>query len=118
MSGELSAPVGAIPNNAEAAPRNAAQLLTTRLLAIALPEISKVIEKKDDSTACRVRSGEQRCTLDEFCKLVALADLKIVDRAKVCVDRQAYESMTYIVQKAMANAATAKTLIWDEDQGT
>lgn len=117
MTDALSAPGGAIPSKVEASPRNGAQLLTTRLLGVALDKISKALGDKDDSTACRVRSGEQRCTLAEFCKLVTLADLKIVDVSKVCVDRQAYDSLTYIAQKAMADKDTAKKLIWDEDQG-
>jgi hypothetical protein len=86
------------------------------LLKVKLEDIARAIEK-DETAACRVRANERPCTLSEFCKLVELAGLKVVDKDKVCVDRQAYESMTYIASKAMANEATAKTLIWDEDQG-
>jgi hypothetical protein len=70
----------------------------------------------DRSTASRIRSGERAATLSELLRLIPLCGLKLVDRDKVCVDRRAYESMTYIASKAMADQGTAQKLIWDEEQ--
>lgn len=114
MTAESSAPRGASDSTADRALVNPAQLLSTRLTKIALSQIGDAIEK-DETAACRIRSNERPCTLSEFCKLLELCHLKLVDRDRVCVDRQAYESMVYIAQKAMANQATAKSLIWEDD---
>lgn len=71
--------------------------------------------KKDETAASRILSGERGCTLDEWCALIDLAGLKLVDRERVCVDAKAYDALTYLAQKAMANEQTARTLIWEDD---
>lgn len=71
---------------------------------------------KDESAASRIVSGERGCTLDEWCALMELADVKVVDINLVCVDPRALESLTYLAQKAMSDPGTAKKLIWEDDQ--
>lgn len=111
----LSAPEGATASNDAPAPSNPVALLATRLSKVSLEEIGRALGK-DDTAACKIRSGERTATLNELAKLIPLCGLKLVDVSKVCVDRKAYESMTYIAHKAMANQAVAQTLIWDEGQ--
>lgn len=95
---------------------NPVAILATRLAKLSLEDIARALGK-DDTHACKVRSGEKACTVADLAKLIPLCGLKLVDRDKVCVDRQAYESMTYIASKAMSDQATAQKLIWDDEQG-
>lgn len=115
MAAEPSAPGGAGASNFTGAASNFAQEFARRLARLGLDVIARAI-RKDDTSACKVRSGEQRCTIGEFCALIEACGLKMVDRDKVCVDRRAYESMTYIASKALSDQQTSKRLIWDEDQ--
>ena len=108
-------PSGAIPSNPAPGVGNSVAILATRLSKLSLEDIARALGK-DDTAACKVRSGERACTVQELAKLIPLCHLKLVDLDKVCVDRQAYESMTYIASKAMADKDTAQRLIWDEGQ--
>lgn len=110
------APDGATSSNGAPAPSNPLALLSTRLSKVTLEDIARALNK-DDTAACKIRSGERTATLAELAKLIPLCGLKLVDKDKVCVDRQAYESMTFIAHKAMADKQVAQRLIWDEDQG-
>lgn len=113
----LSAPEGAIDSNSAPAASNPVALLATRLSAVSLDDIVSVIGG-ERTKASRIRSGEREATITELVRLIALCGLKLVDKDKVCVDRRAYDSMTYIASKAMADQQTAQRLIWDEGQGT
>jgi hypothetical protein len=53
--------------------------------------------------------------LEQFCLILAHLGMKSVDASKVCVDREAYESMTYIASKAMADKDISKKLIWEDE---
>ena len=110
-----SPPQGAIASNPAPTVSNSVAVLTTRLQDLSLDQISAVLGG-DRSTASRIRSGERAATLTELVRLIPLCGLKLVDKDKVCVDRKAYESMTYIASKAMACEQTAQKLIWDEGQ--
>lgn len=112
----LSAPQGASSSNLAPSGSNPVAILATRLSKLSLEEIARALGK-DDTAACKVRSGERACSVTDLAKLIPLCGLKLVDRDKVCVDRRAYESMTYIASKAMADQATSQRLIWDEEQG-
>lgn len=80
-----------------------------------LDAISKAISK-DDSTSSRVRSGEARLTLGELCDLIDAADLKLVTRDRVCVDRKKYEALATIAAAAMSDPESAKKLVWDDEE--
>lgn len=101
-------------SNVTPLPLNAVALLTTRLAKVSLEDIAHAIDK-DVTAACKIRSGERAATVAEIAKLIPLCDLKLVDRSKVCVDRLAYESLTYLASKAMANQEMAQKLMWDEE---
>jgi hypothetical protein len=108
-----SAPQGASSSNSAAMASNPVALLSTRLAKVSLEDIARALGK-DDTAACKIRSNERAATVAELARLIPLCGLKLVDKDKVCVDRQAYESMTYIASKAMADKDTAQKLIWDE----
>lgn len=91
MSAVLSAPLsGAINQRMHAAnsrqelPTPANKALSTRLAKLDLADIAEVIGK-DDTTACKVRSNERPCTVSQFCALLELAGLKLVDKTKLCI---------------------------------
>lgn len=53
--------------------------------------------------------------LEHICLLLAYAGMKVVSSDKVCVNREAYESMSYIASKAMADRDISKRLIWEDE---
>lgn len=64
-----------------------------------------------EATISRIKSEQ----LEQFCVVLAHLGFKTVDVGKVCVDREAYESMTYIASKAMADKDISKKLIWENE---
>lgn len=53
--------------------------------------------------------------LEQVCLMLAHAGMKVVSTDRVCVNRQAYESMSYIASKAMADQDISKRLIWEDE---
>ena len=84
MAAELSAPAGASSSSDWRPPVNSRQVLSTRLTRLGGAELARAI-CKDESTASRILSGERGCTLGDFCTLLDLANLKLVDKSKHCV---------------------------------
>lgn len=112
---ELSAPGGASSSNPAPDLGNPVATLATRLSRVSLEDMRRVLGK--DVTVCsRIRSGERDATLQELARLIPLCGLKLVPVEKVCVDRKAYEAMSYIAHKALADQATSQRLIWDEGE--
>lgn len=64
-----------------------------------------------ESTISRLKTEQ----LEQFALVIAHLGLKVVDIEKVCVDREAYESMTYIASKAMSDKDISKKLIWEDE---
>ena len=81
---------------------------------MSVAELGAAIEK-DESTASRVRSGEAKLTLEEFSKLLTAIGCKLVDKDKVCVDPQVFESVVHINMRAMRNEQTVRALLTDDD---
>lgn len=75
------------------------------LARMSLDAISRAIAK-DDSTSSRVRSGEARLTVGELCDLIDAAELKLVSRDRVCVDRKKYEALATLAAAAMSDEET------------
>lgn len=113
MAAVLSAPSGATANNRAPVESNPLAIFATRLSRVSLEDIETALAV-DKPTASRIRSGEKVVSAQSLARLISLCGLKLVDREKVCVDRRAYESMTYIASKAMADQSMAQQLIWDE----
>ena len=94
--------------------RKTLQALVRRCARMSVAELGAAIEK-DESTASRVRSGEAKLTLEEFAKLLTAIGCKVVDKSKVCVDPQVFESVVHINMRAMRNEQTVRALLTDDD---
>lgn len=94
--------------------RKSSQALLRSLARLPLEQLAAALAK-DESTASRVRSGEARVTLLEFCELVDVAGLKLVSTDKVCVDRQKFEALATLAAAAMSDKDAVRKLIWDEE---
>lgn len=112
---ESSSPFGATSTNADGLPANPRQVLATRLAKLKLEAIAEAIGK-DDTEACKVRSGERRCTLSEFCALLDVSNLKLVDKGRFCVKRDEFEFMRKMTARALANQAVAQQLTFDDPE--
>ena len=91
------------------------RLVATKLAETSIESIAAAI-KKDDTVACRVRSGQAGATVEQIVSLLYAAGIKCVPLGHVCVERGTYEAMSHIASKAMANASIAKQLVWGEEQ--
>lgn len=91
-----------------------AHVILRGLARLPLAEISAAIQK-DESTASRLRSGESKLTVGEFAALLAAIGCKVVDKDKVCVDPQVFESVVHINMRAMRNEQTVRALLTDDD---
>lgn len=94
--------------------RKASQVLLRRLNRLPLATVAGALDK-EESAACRVRSGERGCNAEEFCALLDVSGLKIVDKSKRCVDPKVYDFLLYIHQKSMGSAVFAQQLSNDDD---
>lgn len=94
---------------------NPRQVLSTRLARVKLEDIAEAI-KKDDTTACKVRANERPCTLTEFCSLLDLAGLKLVDKARFCVKPDEFDFMRRMTARALANESMARALTFDDPE--
>ena len=101
--------------NAQGSAANPRQVLTTRLAKLKLEAIAQAIQK-DDTEACKVRSGERRCSLSEFCALLDLAGLKLVDKSRHCVRADEFEFMRKMTARALANQQVAEQLTFDDPE--
>ena len=104
-----------VQQTAPAMPRNSAQALLRALASMPLEAISEAIHK-DDSVACRVRSGDARLTVQELGALIDACGQKLVSKDAVCIRREKYESMSHLFAAAMSDEATVRRLIWDEEK--
>lgn len=100
---------------ASATARNSSQALLQALARVPLDKLAAALAK-DETTACRVRSGEARVTLAEVGALIDAADLKLVSRDRVCVDRKKYEALATIAAAAMSDEASVNKLVWEGEQ--
>lgn len=94
--------------------RKSSQVLLRTLAKMPLDQLAQALSK-DESTASRVRSGEARLTVGEFCDLVDAAVMKIVPASKVCVDREKYEALATLAVAAMTDKQTIQRLVWEEE---
>ncbi len=66
---------------------------------------------KGESWAKKVGYGNQGVMLDDIPKLVEVLGLKLVDKSKVCVNKDVYEAYKVLAGKAITEP---RTLDWDE----
>lgn len=67
--------------------------------------------EKGESWAKKVGYGNQGVMLDDIPKLIEVLGLKVVDKSKVCVDRNVYEAYKTLAGTAITEP---KKLDWDE----
>jgi len=90
--------------------RKLSATVSQRVAKMALADIAKAVGKSD-STACRVRDGEQGITIMECCALLYAAGLKVVDADAKVVDASIYDAACAITAKAMADPEIAQLLL-------
>ena len=95
--------------------RNSAPKVLAALAKLPLDTIAHAIGK-DDSVACRVRSGDARLTLGEFCALLDAAGMKAVGANNVCVSRERYEMLAGIAAAAMADKEIVQRLVLEDEK--
>lgn len=88
-------------------------MLSTRLAKLSLEKIATAIGK-DDTEACKVRSGERRCSLSEFCALLDLSGLKLVAKDRFCVKEEEFNFMRKMTARALANEQMAQQLTFED----
>jgi hypothetical protein len=108
-------PNGPITNNLREPVANPRQVLSSRLARMKLEQIAEVI-KKDDTEACKVRSGERKSTLSEFCDLLDAAGLKLVDKSRFCVKVEEFDFMRRMTARALANEQMARELTFEDPE--
>lgn len=94
--------------------RKAAHFLLKRLNRLPLATVAGALGK-DESTACRVRSGERGCNAEEFCALLDVSGLKLVDKAKKCVDPRVFDFLLYEHEKSMGSGVFVRQLSNDDE---
>lgn len=94
--------------------RKAAHFLLRRLNRLPLGIVAGALGK-EESAACRVRSGERGCNAEEFCALLDVSGLKLVDKGKRCVDPKVYDFLVYVHRKSMGSAVFIEQLSNDEE---
>lgn len=96
-----------------AASRKSSQTILGVLARMPLERIAEAIGK-DESTACRVRSGEARLTVMELGSLLDAAAQKVVSIEQVCVRRDKLGAMATLLAAAFADEQTTHRLVWED----
>jgi hypothetical protein len=89
-------------------------MLSTRLARLSGKEIGEAC-RCDHTQASRIASGQRGATIDEWCNLVDLMGLKLVDKDKLCVSREQHEFMRRTTARAMANEQVSAMLFEDPE---
>jgi hypothetical protein len=84
-------------------------MLSTRLARLSGKEIGEACHC-DHTQASRIASGQRGATIEEWCNLLDLLGLKLVDKDKLCVSREQHEFMRRTTARAMANEQVAAML--------
>jgi len=94
---------------------NSVAILATRLSRLSLEQIARAIGK-DDTAACKVRSGERAASVADLAKLIDAAGLKLVDKSRVCVKMEEYNFMRRLTARALTNERIAQELTFDDPE--
>lgn len=84
-------------------------MLSTRLARLTGKQIGEACHC-DHTQASRIASGQRGATIEEWCALLDLMGLKIVDKDKLCVSSETHEFMRRTTARAMANEQVAAML--------
>ena len=84
--------------------------ISQRLLRLPLKAIADALGKSD-STADRVRKGEQALAISEWAALISACRLKIVDEDAYTVDGDVYRATAVITSRAMGDPEIARLVL-------
>lgn len=71
---------------------------------------------KDESTACRIRTGEARLTVHEFCALVDAAGKKLVGKGQYCVNKAKFEAVILLLTSSLSDEETVRKTLRQDDE--
>lgn len=118
MNGSSDTPF-APASNASAAPRNGPQGLNTwqqfvlqRLAAAPLRVLADALDR-DESSVCRIRSGETRLTFHEALALIEALSCKAVDRDAKCIRAGIFAAFAEVGLAAMSDRDTMQKLLFE-----
>lgn len=114
LNAAVLAPSGAHPSTGSLTPRTWRHILSTRLARLTGEQIGQAC-RVEHTQASRIASGQRGATINEWCALLDLMGLKIVDTGKLCVSREQFEFMRQTTARAIANADIARTLFEDPE---
>lgn len=89
-------------------------MLSQRLARLSGKEIGDACDC-DHSQASRIASGQRGATIEEWCNLIELMGLKIVDANKLCVGVDEFNFMRQTTARAIANEQVARSLFEDPE---
>jgi len=115
VTAAFSAPDGAGQSNGAGVAGNPVAILSTRLSKLTLEQIARALGK-DDTAACKVRSGERAASVADLAKLIDAAGLKLVDKSRVCVKVDEYNFMRRLTARALTNERIAQELTFDDPE--
>lgn len=90
-------------------------MLSTRLARLSGKQIGDACGC-DHTQASRIASGQRGATIDDWCELLELMGLKVVDNSRLCVKREEFEFMRRMTARALANQQVAEQLTFDDPE--
>ena len=108
------APTGAQPSTPAIPIRTWRHMLATRLARLSGKEIGEACNC-DHTVASRIASGQRGATVEEWCNLIELMGLKLVDQNKVCISPDRLRFLEQTTARALANEQVAMAL-WESPE--
>jgi hypothetical protein len=89
-------------------------MLSTRLARLSGKQIGEACQC-DHTQASRIASGQRGATMDEWCALLEMMGLKVVDENKVCISPDRLRFLEQTTSRALANEQIAQAL-WESPE--
>ena len=107
--------MSAVSPQPTASARKLLQVILQRVAKVNLQAVADAIGR-DESTACRIVSGESGVRLTVLYEFLKTLDLKIVDARRICIDADQYNALLFLAKKAMSAEQKIDTppLDWEE----
>jgi hypothetical protein len=110
----ILAPQGATASTNVIPLRTWRHMLATRLARLSGKQIGEACNC-DHTQASRIASGQRGATIEEWCNLIELMGLKLVDADKVCISPDRLRFLEQTTARALANEDVAKAL-WESPE--
>lgn len=91
-------------------------MLSHRLARLTGKQISEACGGCDHTQASRIASGQRGATIAEWCSLIEMMGLKLVDASRFCVRPDEFEFMRKMTARALANEQVAHQLTFDDPE--